>query len=567
MHADTEPDANRLRAVLRDLVALSAIPAAWIGREPSTVATGLADALVELLQLDFVFVRLRDPDGAGAVDATRGSAWPRFPDWLETHLGTGAQFRHKEIVPDMGGGSEPCRGLVVPVGFNGDGGVVAAACTRSDFPTATDELLLSLAANHAATAFQSARLIDERRRAEEALRRARGELEVKVAERTAELGQLADEQAALRRLATLVAQGVRPTEIFSAVSEEVGRLFGIGTAGVVRFEQDGPAIVFVGVSKNVEGVIPIGTRWQLDDALTSAEVYRTGRSARVDDKDWSSVSGPVGAARRRLGLVSTVASPIIVEGRHWGAATVSAKVPLPADADKRLEKFTELLATAIANADSQAELAASRLRIVAASDEARRRIELDLHDGLQQRLVSLGLAVRAAETQVPQESGDLRAELSRIATGLADAMEDLREISHGIHPSILSEGGLGPALRALARRSTIAVELDVATEARFPGPIEIAAYFVASEALANATKHAQASRIELALATRNDSMLLLIRDDGIGGADPAHGSGLVGLTDRVEALGGSIEVRSSAGQGTQITAELPVQLDLATGAD
>jgi len=566
MHADTEPDANRLRAVLRDLVALSAIPAAWIGREPSTVATGLADALVELLQLDFVFVRLRDPDGAGAVDATRGSAWPRFPDWLETHLGTGAQFRRKEILPDVGGGSEPCRGLVVPVGFNGDAGVVAAACTRNDFPTATDELLLSLAANHAATAFQSARLIDERRRAEEALRQARGELEVKVAERTAELGQLADEQAALRRMATLVAQGARPAQVFSAVSDEVGRFFSSDTAAVVRFEHDPPAIVFVGVGQRISG-IPVGTRWELDDALASTEVYRTGRSARVDDKDSSSVSGPVGPARRRLGIVSTVATPIIVEGRLWGAATVSAKVPLPAHADKRLEKFTELLATAIANADSRAQLAASRLRIVAASDEARRRIEQDLHDGLQQRLVSLGLAVRAAEAQVPQESGDLRAELSYIATGLTDAMEDLREISHGIHPSILSEGGLGPALRALARRSTIAVKLDIATQARFPGPIEIAAYFVASEALANATKHAQASRIELALTTRNNNLLLSIRDDGIGGADPAHGSGLVGLTDRVEALGGSIEVRSSAGHGTQITAELPLQLDLATGAD
>jgi signal transduction histidine kinase len=565
MQADTEPDANRLRAVLRDLVALSAIPAAWIGREPSTVATGLADALVELLQLDFVFVRLRDPDGAGAVDATRGSAWPRFPDWLATHLATGAQFRRKEIVSDMGG-REPCRGLVVPVGFNGEGGLVAAACTRSDFPTATDELLLSLAANHAATAFQSARLIDERRRAEEELRRARGELEVKVAERTAELAQLVDEQAALRRLATLVAQGARPTQVFSAVSDEVGRFFGSDTAAVVRFEHDPPAIVVVGVGQSISA-IQVGTRWELDDALASTEVYRTGQCARIDKRDWASASGPIYDTGRGQGLVSTVASPIIVEGRLWGAATVSAREPLPADADKRLEKFTELLATAIANADSRAQLAASRLRIVAASDEARRRIERDLHDGLQQRLASLGLAVRTAEAQVSQESGDLRAELSRIVTGLADAMEDLREISHGIHPAILSEGGLAPALRALARRSTIAVELDVATEARFLGPIEIAAYFVASEALANATKHAQASRIELALATRSNSLLLSIRDDGIGGADPAHGSGLIGLTDRVEALGGSIEVRSSAGRGTQITAELPLQLDLATEAD
>jgi signal transduction histidine kinase len=366
-----------------------------------------------------------------------------------------------------------------------------------------------------------------------------------------ELHQIADEQAALGRVATLVAQGVRPDEVFSAVSEEVGRLFGTGTAGVVRFERDGPAIVFVGVSRNVEAVIPIGTRWQLDDASASAEVYRTGRSARVDATDWSAVSGPVAPAGRRLGVVSTVASPIIVEGRHWGAATVSAKEPLPPDADERLAKFTELLATAIANADSRSELAASRRRIVAASDEARRRIERDLHDGTQQRLVSLGLAARTAEADVPPNQGDPRAELARIARELGDAVADLQELSRGIHPAILSGGGLGPALRTLARRSAVPVELDVTTDARFPEPVEVAAYYVASEALANATKHAQASRVEVSLATRNGRLVLSIRDDGVGGADPGCGSGLVGLTDRVEALGGSIRVYSRPGDGTE----------------
>jgi signal transduction histidine kinase len=377
------------------------------------------------------------------------------------------------------------------------------------------------------------------------------------------LQQLADEQAALRRVATLVAQGVRSDEVFSAVSEEVGRLFGTDTAGVIRFEQDGPAFVFVGVSKYVEGVIPIGTRWQLDDALASAAVYRTGRSARVDAVDWSAVSGPVAPAGRRLGVVSTVASPILVEGRLWGTATVSAKEPLPPDAEERLEKFAEIVATAISNAESKAELAASRRRIVAASDEARRRIERDLHDGTQQRLVSLGLAVRAAEANVPPGSSNLRAELSRIATGLGDAIADLQELSRGIHPAILSQGGLGPALRTLARRSAIPVELDVAADARFPEPVEVAAYYVASEALANATKHAQASRVEVSLAPRNGRLLLSIRDDGVGGADSARGSGLVGLTDRVEALGGSIRVHSRPGEGTHITAELPLELEVA----
>jgi signal transduction histidine kinase len=275
--------------------------------------------------------------------------------------------------------------------------------------------------------------------------------------------------------------------------------------------------------------------------------------------DWSSLSGPVAESARRLGVVSSVACPIIVEGRLWGTLSVSAKAPMPLDAEERLEKFSQLVATAIANADSRSELAASRRRIVAASDEARRRIERDLHDGTQQRLVSLGLAVRAAEADVPPDRGDLQGELSRIATGLADAVAELQELSRGIHPAILSRGGLGPALRTLARRSPVPVELDITADTRLPEPIEVAAYYVASEALANATKHAQASRVDVSLATRNRSLLLSIRDNGVGGADPARGSGLVGLTDRVEALGGSIRVRSRPGDGTHITAELPLE--------
>ena len=381
------------------------------------------------------------------------------------------------------------------------------------------------------------------------------------AESHAALTRLVEEQAALRRVATAVAQGVPPAEIFSAVSDEVARLFG-SQAGVLRFEPDGPAVVFVGVSKTLE--LPVGTRWEFQPGMASAEVYRTGGSARVDAMDWSSASGPVAGAARRMGIVSSVASPIVVEGRLWGAMNIaSIDELLPFGLEGRLEKFTELLATAIANAESRSELAASRRRIVAASDEARRRIERDLHDGTQQRLVSLGLAARIAEADVAAGLGDLRAELSRIAAGLADAVAELQEFSRGIHPAILSERGLGPALRTLARRSAVPVDLDVTTNARFPEPIEIAAYYVASEALANAMKHAQASHIEMSLTTRNGSLLLSIRDDGVGGANPARGSGLAGLTDRVEALGGSIHLHSAAGAGTRITVDLPLEHELA----
>jgi len=384
------------------------------------------------------------------------------------------------------------------------------------------------------------------------------------AESHAALTRLLEEQAALRRVATLAAQGVPPAEIFSAVSDEVARLFGT-QAAVLRFEPDGPAVVFVGVSKTLE--LPVGTRWDFQPEMASAQVYRTGSSARIDAMDWSSVSGPVAGAARRLGIVSSVASPIVVEGHLWGAMNVASDDELlPFGLEGRLEKFTELLAAAIANTESRSELAASRRRIVAASDEARRRIERDLHDGTQQRLVSIGLAASAAQADVTAGRDELRAELARIAAGLADAAAELQEFSRGIHPAILSEGGLGPTLRTLARRSAVPVDLDVTTNTRFPEPIEIAAYYVASEALANTMKHAQASHIEIALTTRQGRLLLSVRDDGVGGADPARGTGLAGLADRVEALGGSIHVHSAAGTGTHITVDLPLDYELAPGA-
>jgi signal transduction histidine kinase len=384
------------------------------------------------------------------------------------------------------------------------------------------------------------------------------------AESRAALTRLVEEQAALRRVATLVARGVPPVEIFSAVSDEVAHLFR-AQAAVLRFEHDGPAAVFVGVAKTLE--LPVGTRWGLQAGMASAEVYRTGCSARVDAMDWSSTSGAVAVAARRLGTVSTVGSPVFVEGRLWGAMIVSSTDELlPVGTEGRLEKFTELLATAIANAESRSELAASRRRIVAASDEARRRIERDLHDGTQQRLVSLGLAARAALADGAADRGDLRVELSRIAAGLAAAVAELQDFSRGIHPAVLSMRGLGPALRTLARRSAVPVDLDVTTNARCPEPIEIAVYYVASEALANAMKHAQASRIEISLTTRNGSLLLSVRDDGVGGANPARGSGLAGLADRVEALGGSIRVHSAAGAGTHITVDLPLEYEPAEDA-
>jgi signal transduction histidine kinase len=369
--------------------------------------------------------------------------------------------------------------------------------------------------------------------------------------------RLADEQAALRRVATMVAQGASPQDLFEAVAEEVGRLLPVGSAVMGRFEPDG-SVTTVASWSTTEAAFPTGRRWSTEGTNLAWTVLQTGRSAH-----FSAATDPIGVAAREAGLKSAVGSPVVVNGHLWGLMTVtSTEGPMPRSTEARLESFTELVATAIANAESSAELAASRRRVVAASDEARRRIERNLHDGTQQRLVSLGLAVRAAEANLAPERQDVQDQLSRVAIGLADAVEDLQEISRGIHPAILSKGGLGPALQALAHRSAIPVALDITTDVRLVEPIEVAAYFVASEALANAAKHSEASRIDVSLERRDGSLVLSVRDDGVGGANAAHGSGIVGLNDRVEALGGSLDVDSSPGEGTQIVAQLPLDLEL-----
>jgi signal transduction histidine kinase len=371
---------------------------------------------------------------------------------------------------------------------------------------------------------------------------------------------LTEEQAALRRVATLVAQGTSPQDLFDAVAEEVGRLLLAANVSMGRYEPD-DSVTSMASWSSVGPVFPPGVRWQIKGTNVAWMVLQTGRPARIDD--FSAATDPIGVAVREAGYKSAVGSPIVVEGDLWGViSAASSEGPMPPDTEARLSSFTELVATAIANAESSAELAASRRRIVAASDDARRRIERNLHDGTQQRLVSLGLAVRAAEANLAPERQDVQDQLSRVAIGLADAVEDLQEISRGIHPAILSRGGLGPALQTLAHRSAIPVDLDITTDVRLAEAIEVAAYFVASEALANAAKHSDATRIDVSLERRDGNLVLSVRDDGIGGADAARGSGIVGLNDRIEALGGSLRVDSSPGEGTQIVAQLPLDLEV-----
>jgi signal transduction histidine kinase len=306
------------------------------------------------------------------------------------------------------------------------------------------------------------------------------------------------------------------------------------------------------------GRLAVGTRFTLEGVSIAALVRQSGRPTRVDS--FADASGQIAHEARALGIRSSVGCPIVVGARLWGVIAASSRSdePFPADTESQIADFTELVATAIANAESRAELAASRARIVAASDETRRRIERDLHDGAQQRLVSLALQLRGAASAIPPDLQEVQAELAGVRSGLDGALADLREISRGIHPAILSEGGLGPALRTLARRSPVPVVLAVDSEHRLPEPIEVAAYYVVSEALTNAAKHASASAVHVDVAMNGEELRLAIRDDGVGGADPARGSGLIGLKDRIEAMGGTIVVESVTGQGTSLAVKLPV---------
>jgi signal transduction histidine kinase len=287
---------------------------------------------------------------------------------------------------------------------------------------------------------------------------------------------------------------------------------------------------------------PDGSSYPVEDCpITHAT--RRGEPIRLDRDWWVRKDGS-------MVPISIHCVPLEIDGRMGTAMTFHDLT-----ASVRAEEERRLFEVASARL---VEVRASRARIVAAADEARRQIERDLHDGIQQSLVALALRVRKAQATTPSELDELEGELSRVADGLTNVVDELRTISHGIHPAILSEGGLEPALRTLARRSPIPVDLTLRAGRRLPPPVEVATYYLVSEALTNAVKHAHASAVNVELDTRDATLELAIHDDGIGGADPARGSGLVGLTDRIEALGGSLNVSSTPGDGTHIHAAIPL---------
>jgi signal transduction histidine kinase len=340
----------------------------------------------------------------------------------------------------------------------------------------------------------------------------------------------AERQAALRRVATAVAQGVSPHDVFCTVTTELAYALHAQHAALFRFEPDGTAVLVAAHDESGVQPMAVGEHFLMDAENAATKVLREGRVA-----------------------------PIVVDGKEWGVAAVSSSraQPFPPDTEARLTDFAELVAMAIANAQARSDLTASRMRIVTAADDARRRLERDLHDGAQQRLVSLALKARMTELSLPADRDAIKEQLAGIVNGLGDVSEELRAISRGIHPAILSKGGLGAALKSLADRSVVPVELDVDVDGRLPDRVEVTAYYVVAEALTNTARHANAAQVKVRAKAADGQLFLMIQDDGAGGADPAKGSGLIGLVDRVEAVGGHLWVNSPAGVGTSLGATIP----------
>jgi signal transduction histidine kinase len=524
-------------------------------------AFGVVTAEVgRLLDADFTTMIRYEADGAGTVVGTWTSTGAAGPVSVGDRLEPGgrnlltlvSETRRPARIDDyanaFGGAADVARAwgarsaVGVPIGVEGRlWGLMAAVSTSVQPLRADTEAQLAGFTELVATAIANAQA-------------------------RLELRGFAEEQAALRRVATLVATAAAPEKVFTAVTAEVGRVLHVDYSSMIRYDPDG-ALTWVGAwsDTGVAFPIPVGTRAELGGRNMPTLVFETGLPSRVDYTD---SSGPVADIAHTMGICSSVGVPIRVGGRLWGVmgAVSTHPEPLPADTEVRLAGFTELVATALANAEAQAQLTASRARIVAAADNARRRIERDLHDGAQQRLVALALALQAAQTAVPPEADELAALLDSLIAEATSTLDELRELARGIHPAILAEGGLRPALRTLARRCAVPVELDVRADRRLPEQIETATYYLVAEALTNAAKHAHASvvHVEVGIAggaadgRAGDVLRVCVRDDGRGGAHFGGGSGLVGLKDRAEALGGRLRVHTAPGAGTTVHAELPL---------
>jgi GAF domain-containing protein len=532
---------------------------------PSEIVAAVAEEVAHVFGLPAIEMVRYDADGATVLANSGGhlpvgSRWPLDgPSIMEAVLRTGEPARIGDYSQLTGTIAEAARSdgirsaIGAPIVVDGaTWGAIIAISTTADLIPEGLEVGLSLFTDLVATAVSNLQAHDD-------------------------LHGFANEHAALRRVATLVAEGATAEELFSGVATEVAEVLGVSAALLDRFEQDGTALTLAAYSdpawESMAAALTVGMRWPPDPGSLTALIQETERAARVDD--YSDLAGTIGETSRAAGIGSGCAVPILVDGRLWGAIRVFSQqgVVLPADTEARLDSFTGLVATAVSNAAARADLLASRARIVAAGDEARRRIERNLHDGTQQRLIALGLDLQRIRAMLAQHEVEPREGLERAERDLESVLEDVRELSRGLHPPLLSRGGLLPSLRALARRSPIPVEIDVDLGERPPAQIETALYYVISEALTNAIKHSQAESISVTVESdhggvpfgigldgRRGIMNLhaTVVDDGVGGAEATEGSGLMGVADRVDALGGRLVLESPPGAGTRIAIALPI---------
>jgi signal transduction histidine kinase len=376
-------------------------------------------------------------------------------------------------------------------------------------------------------------------------------------ERRRQADALAGQQSALRKVATLVARGADASDVYPVAVCELARALDVEHATLTTFEDGDRCLVLAGYDENGDARVTVGEHLSLDGDSLNARIRKTGEPARIDD--YAALVGPIAERLRESGLRGGVGYPVTVDGRVRGAVVVGSahEQPLPPETEAQIGDFADLIATSIGNAETRAELKASRARIVAAADQARRGIERDLHDGAQQRIVSLGLGLRTLEASIPEDDAAVRNQVENLINGMADLYTELQELSRGIHPAILSKGGLGPAVKTLARRSPVPVALELAADRRFPESVEVAAYYVVAEALTNVVKHAGATEVAIRILIDGDDLVLGVADNGVGGAVSGGGSGLLGLKDRVEAVSGRLEIVSTAGAGTTVSARIP----------
>jgi signal transduction histidine kinase len=514
------------------------------GTPPEAVFAAVAEEAGRVLGADRATLARFNPDGTATIVASWTSASATFPvgslwsiggrNLLTLVFQTGQAARIDDYVSAAGSGAKARElgvraAIGVPVSVEGRlWGVMTAGSMGEPFPVGTEARLAGFTELVAAA--------------------------IANAQARVELRGYAEEQAALRRLAMLVADGAAPEKVLTAVAKEVGRLLGVEYTAMTRYDPDGFRTV-VAAWSNAGPSFPIGTRTKLGGRNVTTLVLQTGRPARIDDYA-SEASGPIAEAVAEFESNAAVGAPITVEGRLWGVMVLDSRSgPLPAGTEARLAGFTELAGTAIANAEARTALAASRARTVATADAARRRIERDRHDGAQQRLVSLALDLRAAEATAPPGTA---VQMDRVAAGLDDVLQDLREIARGLHPAVLADGGLAPALKTLVRRSAVPVHFDIQVDRRLPEPVEIAVYYTIAEALTNGAKHAGATAMDIGVTIGDGVLHVRVRDNGRGGANFDDGTGLVGLKDRAEALGGRLRLDSPPGAGTTLEITLPL---------